>query len=147
MSTFHVIDDEDNILTILEGMISCFGYHSKLFTSADAYLKHMESPGYEAPVAVLTDNVMPGMGGHELIDNIHCTVPTQKVAMISGTPDGRIADNDEVCFTLQKPFRMNDLKRLLDTLVKCDNESGACNYEAVCKFGLDHGCPRHARGG
>jgi len=145
MGTFHIIDDEANVRDILKNMIDCFGYEAVLFESADAYLEQMNSKSYEPPIAILTDNVMPGTSGSELVDRIYADMPGQKLVMVSGTPGGQQIDSDKLCYTLLKPFRMNELKRLLDSLKKCDLESGEHQYEAACKFGLGNHCPLYSR--
>ena len=143
MGTFHIIDDEANILTILTNMIDCFGYESVSFTSADAYIEYMNAPSYKKPVAILTDNIMPGTMGYELVDIVRSSMADQRIVIISGTPDGKTTDSVEICFSLNKPFKMDALKMLLDSLEKCNNEPMPCIYTAMCKFGLHHCCPRN----
>lgn len=142
MDRFHIIEDEVGIRETLKSMVSTFGYQSEYFESADAYVKYMKSPSYHAPTAILTDNKMPGISGYELINLVRKVSPYQKIVMITGTPDCIHSSADELCLTLQKPFRISRLKELLIALAACSMEGEKSQFEERCKFGLNHCCPR-----
>ncbi|MES0371067.1 MAG: response regulator [Mariprofundaceae bacterium] len=145
MATFHIIEDEEHLRRTLKSMISIFGYQSDYFDSADAYIKHMKSTSYRAPSAILTDNMMPGTSGYELIKVVREVNPHQKIVMITGTPDRIHSSSDELCFTLKKPFRMVHFKELLTALVSCCEDGDRSKFEKQCKYGLKHCCPREEK--
>ena len=141
MSIFHIIDDEPEIREVLKTMAITLGYDVRIFNSADSYISFVNSPDYLAPIAILTDNIMPGTTGYDLITYIRQSNPTQRIAMISGTPDSTHKDSSELCSILGKPFRLVELDTLLKTLVRCHSETSDDQYEKTCKFGLQHHCP------
>jgi CheY-like chemotaxis protein len=74
---------------------------------------------------LLTDVVMPGMNGRELVDKMHTTNPNLKILYMSGYNEDIIAHHgvldEHTCF-IQKPFSNKELadkvRRVLDnTLV------------------------------
>jgi len=141
MSIFHIIDDEPEIREVLKTMATALGYDVRIFNSADSYVRFISSSEYRAPTAILTDNIMPETTGYELISTIRNINPLQKIAMISGTPDSTHQDSSELCYLLGKPFRMDDLKKLLEALEGCHTEISDGQYAETCKFGLQHHCP------
>jgi len=63
---------------------------------------------------VITDVVMPGMGGRELVKKLAQTNPTTKVLYLSGyTEDTIVSDGSIESGTafLQKPFSLQNLSR------------------------------------
>jgi len=141
VSIFHIIDDEPEIREVLKTMAITLGYDVRIFNSADSYIRFINSPDYLAPTAILTDNIMPGTTGYDLITYIRQSNPTQKIAMISGTPDDTHKDSSELCSIIGKPFRMVELDTLLEALMRCHSETLDDQYEKKCKFGLQHHCP------
>ena len=141
MNVFHIIDDEAAIRETIETMVIALGYDTRVFDSADSYITFANSPEYQAPTAILTDNIMPGTTGYELISFMRKTNPMQKIAMISGTPDSKQRDSSELCSILDKPFRMDELNTLLEALTRCHSGTSPAQYEEKCKFGLQYHCP------
>jgi len=134
---FHIIDDESYIREILNAMISRSGHLTQDFCSGDDYLRYMNSPEYTPPTAVLTDYMMPGIDGYELIRHIRNKQPTQKVILISGTPERLKNEHHGLCYTLQKPFKMNDLDKLITTLIDCHEhhkDHEPCPFNKHCIF-------------
>ena len=83
MDVFHIIDDKPEIREVLETMVITLGYDVRVFNSADSYITFINLPDYQAPIAILTNNIMSGTTGYELITYIRKTNPMQKIAMIS----------------------------------------------------------------
>jgi len=105
MDTFHIIDDELDIRRILTAMLVRLGYQSLSFDSALAYIDHMESTDYQAPVAILSDYLMPKMDGYQLVKYVRTRLPHQKIVIISGTPNDIRNENKELCHSLQNPLK------------------------------------------
>lgn len=137
MHMFHVIDDEPYIRNILSTMISKAGYLTQDFPSGDAYLTFMNSPEYAPPTAILTDYMMPGMDGYELIQHVRSKLPTQKIILVSGTPECKENEHKNPCHSLQKPFRIGDLDTITTALITCHEDhsgNGHCPFNKTCIF-------------
>lgn len=67
---------------------------------------------------VLSDIMMPGINGWELLERIHLRFPLLKVILYSGNPQAlqqRPDPSDETVHLLQKPFKM---EKLIEIIVK-----------------------------
>jgi two-component system cell cycle sensor histidine kinase/response regulator CckA len=67
--TVLVVDDENLLLTMAETILSNFGYTVLTAPSGAAALRFLSDPNQKIDL-VITDMVMPGMGGRELMDRI-----------------------------------------------------------------------------
>jgi len=137
MHMFHIIDDEEDIRTILHTIISRSGHRTHEFASGNDYLTFMNTPNYTSPTAILTDYMMPGMDGYALIQHIHKKIPLQKIVLISGTPECQSSVRKDLCHILQKPFKINTLNTLISALVDCHEHhktNELCPLNKSCVF-------------
>lgn len=107
-ATILVVDDENLMLTMAEAILSEFGYKVLSAANGQRALQILDQPGITVDL-VLTDLVMPGMGGRELMEKIRQKgLETPMIAM-SGylVPE----DQAEPSSYLQKPFTSTDLLR------------------------------------
>jgi two-component system cell cycle sensor histidine kinase/response regulator CckA len=101
-----VVDDESLVLTMAETILSDFGYTVLTANNGQKALNILGQPGTKVDL-VITDLVMPGMGGRELTERIrqmypHLPVmPTSGYVMAEEKPGG-------ACY-LQKPFTSTEL--------------------------------------
>jgi len=104
--TVLVVDDESLLLTMAETILSDFGYKVLTASSGPKALQILAQPGTKVDL-VITDLVMPGMGGRELIERIRQTEPTQAILCTSGyvMPEDKQAGSGY----LQKPFTSTEL--------------------------------------
>ena len=51
---FHIIDDEAMLREVSETILADYGYDVLCFESGDQYLKHLKSPNFVKPTAVLS---------------------------------------------------------------------------------------------
>jgi CheY-like chemotaxis protein len=106
--TILVVDDEALLLTMADAILSDFGYKVLTASNGQKALQLLERPD---PVInlVITDLVMPGMGGRELIERIRQLGLAMPVLSMSGyvLPEDKQAQSSY----LQKPFTTNDLLR------------------------------------
>jgi CheY-like chemotaxis protein len=103
--TILVVDDEALVLTMAETILSDYGYKVLTASSGTAALALLARRGVATDL-VLTDLVMPGLGGRELAERIRAAgrlpvIFMSGYVMPSGSPDG--ADY------LQKPFTSRQL--------------------------------------
>ncbi len=143
---FHIIDDIPELRDVLKELIACAGYESMQFDSAESYLEYFDLDTFIAPAAILTDYMMTGETGLQLIKNVRKRLPHQKAVIISGTPCSEFYANIEshLCYSLTKPYKIKKLFSLLQALEKCDQrcQPDTCNFkESRCEYGLEHACP------
>jgi two-component system cell cycle sensor histidine kinase/response regulator CckA len=105
--TVLMVDDEDMLLTLGQTVLSAFGYKVLTAGSGQRALE-LFSQAPSGINLVITDLVMPGMGGRELIDHIRRVAPSMPVLSTSGYV--RSAGEEDETF-LQKPYTAQDLLR------------------------------------
>ncbi len=104
--TILVVDDEDILLTMAETILTEYGYHVLTANSGQKALVVL-SGGDTKVDLVITDLVMPTMGGRELVERIRQIAPAVRILCSSGCvlpPDQQI----DLTF-LQKPYTSHDL--------------------------------------
>ncbi len=104
--TVLVVDDENMVLRIAETILTDFGYRVLTAGSGLRALDILNQAGTRVNL-VITDLVMPGMGGRELMERIRKLDPDLPVMCTSGyvLP----ADQRPAAGFLQKPFTSTDL--------------------------------------
>jgi DNA-binding response OmpR family regulator len=111
-SAFHilVIDDEEAVLQLLQSILRGAKYEVVACSTADEGLRHLQQGGFDC---VITDAVMPGMSGYELVRTAR-----------SGRPDTR----DLPILMLTRKRNREDVKRAMqagvtDYIIKPIDES------------------------
>jgi CheY-like chemotaxis protein len=104
--TVLVVDDESLVLTMAETILSDFGYKVLTAGNGQKALTVLSQPGHPVDL-VVTDLVMPGMGGRELMERIRQLYPDLPVMPTSGyvLPE----DKKHSVGYLQKPFTTTEL--------------------------------------
>jgi PAS domain S-box-containing protein len=112
--TILLVEDEDSVRQLVRETLESRGYRVLEAANGEAALaiaaRHTE------PIhLVVTDLVMPGLSGHELIHQLLPTRPDAKVLYLSGYAEDAISspsDNAEAPKAfLQKPFTLQNLSR------------------------------------
>jgi two-component system cell cycle sensor histidine kinase/response regulator CckA len=105
-ATVLVVDDESLVLTMAETILSDFGYKVLTASNAQKALVLLNQPDTKVDL-VITDLVMPGMGGRELMERIRQLDPELPVMPTSGyvMPE----DKKNSAGYLQKPFTATEL--------------------------------------
>jgi CheY-like chemotaxis protein len=104
--TVLVVDDERLVLTMAETILADFGYKVLTASNGQKALQLLSQPGTRVDL-VVTDLVMPGMGGRELMERIRQLYPDLPVMPTSGyvLPE----DKKNHAGYLQKPFTTTEL--------------------------------------
>jgi two-component system, cell cycle sensor histidine kinase and response regulator CckA len=98
-----VVDDDTNVRTVVSRMLQLEGYEVVLAVSGEEAVAAIEREGDRIDL-VLTDIVMPGMGGVELILQLERTHPGVPVISMSGYPRDAYQDlPSSTKLFLQKP--------------------------------------------
>jgi PAS domain S-box-containing protein len=111
--TILLVEDEDPVREVTALLLESLGYHVLPVSCAEEALNFIQ--GNRAKIdLLLTDVIMPGMGGRELAEAIRVYDPDLKVLFQSGHTDDIVVRNGilnaEVAF-LQKPFNINALAK------------------------------------
>jgi PAS domain S-box-containing protein len=109
--TILVVEDEDAIRSLVRDVLEEHGYTVLDAANGNGALKLLES--HEGSVQLLlTDVVMPDMGGRELAERLHDSHPGMKVLFTSGYTDDAIVHYgvlDEGVNFIGKPYSVADL--------------------------------------
>jgi PAS domain S-box-containing protein len=124
--TILVVEDEDFVRELTTRILAQQGYTVLAASHPDEALRH--SAQYDGPIHLLvTDVVMPGMGGRELSTRLTASRPEMQVLYVSGYTDDAIMSHgilDEGLAFLQKPFTLATLsskvREVLDTPSSAD---------------------------
>ena len=107
--TILLVEDENGIMNVLKYLLKSCGY--TLLTASNGY--EAISAAQKTPLKIdllITDVIMPLMGGRELADNMAKKYPDIKILFMSGYTDNSIVHQgvlDEGVMFIQKPFPMS----------------------------------------
>lgn len=103
--TVLLVDDEPQLLTMGDTILSGYGYKVLTASSGENAVEILSRPQTTVDL-VITDMVMPGMSGRELLDVLQRDWPKVRVLCISGYswPSGQPVSH----LYLQKPFTAQD---------------------------------------
>jgi two-component system cell cycle sensor histidine kinase/response regulator CckA len=110
--TILVVEDEESLLRMMVQSLRSCGYTTLHASSAAAAIEILEKGGHGAIALLLTDIVMPSVGGPELAREVRKRLADVKVLFISGYPAGKITPEqiqEEGDGFLSKPFSLKDL--------------------------------------
>lgn len=111
--TILVVEDEADVRAITVFALKSFGYTVLEASGGSAAIQHCEQ--HPGPIhLLLSDVVMPEMGGRQVADAVLALRPAIKVLYLSGYTDDAVVRHgvlhEQVAF-LQKPFTPNTLAR------------------------------------
>ena len=78
------VDDQRYFRELIEGLLTEDGFDVRTATSGEEALHLLEREDFEI---VITDLVMPGIGGSELVQKIKERRPDQEIIMVTGVVD------------------------------------------------------------
>jgi DNA-binding NtrC family response regulator len=107
-----VVDDEDGVRDFIERALSRLGYHVTAVSSGEDALERVRGYFSEPIDLLITDVVMPRMGGVELAGQLIARNPKLPVLYVFGYAAIRIVQGtpiDPSGNLLQKPFTSNEL--------------------------------------
>ncbi len=108
-----VVDDEQALLEMLKELLETHNYRVLTAQNGGEALLQFES-NRSSIRAVITDLVMPGMTGQELVSQLHTLAPELTVICLSASADelGKLAQSGAYA-TLRKPCSPSDLFSIL----------------------------------
>ena len=120
--TILVVDDEAIMLTMADAILTDFGYQVLTTNNGQKALELLEQPDFQADL-IITDLVMPGMGGRELMERIRQLGLNLPIVATSGyvLPE----EKQTQAGYLQKPFTSTDLLRKVKAALAADRRSSS----------------------
>jgi len=116
--TVLVVDDESLMLTMAETILSDFGYKVLTANSGLAALNLLSREDVKIDL-IITDLVMPGMGGRELMDRIRRLGLTLPILCTSGYVLSE--DKQAAAGYLRKPFTSTELLQKVKSVLSLDD--------------------------
>jgi len=115
--TIWIIDDDESIRWVLDRALSKAGYATRTFESGNSVMGLLRR---ERPAAVITDIRMPGIGGLDLLEQIHGEAPDLPVIVMTAHTDLESAVDSYrggAFEYLPKPFDLPEALRLVERAV------------------------------
>lgn len=108
-----LVDDSPVQAEARQAVLRCAGARVSLAASAAAALALLADSDFRHSVGLMvTDHLMPGMNGPELVQRVRQILPQLPILVLSGLPDAESEyPQDSVVFRL-KPFPPQELIRL-----------------------------------
>src|SRR5712692_6531273 len=106
-----VVDDDGKVREVVAGMLSALGHTVLQAPDALAAITTLEGKG--SIDLVLTDLVMPGLNGWDLVKTVKRRWPLIRVAIVTGNQDMAAQASQAVEFVIKKPFGLDTLERVL----------------------------------
>jgi len=119
--TVLVVDDDETVRSVLRRVLEHLGYGVRVYATATRALEAFDAEP-EGFAALLSDMVMPDMGGCELATELRRRQPELPVMLMTGYDPDRLAGvaqiPGEAPRVLEKPIRLNQLSRALAKLLQ-----------------------------
>ncbi len=121
------VDDQRYFRELLEGLLREEGYEVETVSSAEEALGRLDREEFDV---VITDLVMPGVDGTELVGRIKERLPDQEIVMVTGVVDVKTAVEamkQGATDYILKPFDRNTLASSLERILQrrrlCDEHA------------------------
>jgi PAS domain S-box-containing protein len=114
-----MVEDEEQVRSMLEAMLKELHYQVTVAENGEEALLLYQEQGFR-PDLIITDVVMPGMGGKRLVEQVQKTVPEQKVLYMSGYTDDAIGHHgvlDADTNFIQKPFTFRGIAEKIEQVL------------------------------
>jgi CheY-like chemotaxis protein len=107
-----VVDDDGKVREVVAAMLAALGHTVLQAPDGLAAITMLEAKS--AVDLVLTDLVMPGLSGWDLVKTIQRRWPLVRVAVVTGNHDIATAQaGQSVEFVIKKPFGLDTLQRVI----------------------------------
>jgi PAS domain S-box-containing protein len=114
--TLLIVDDENEIRLLNSEILSHAGFNVFSFDNAAQALELLDDQHIDM---IVTDVVMPKMGGREFIEKAKASVPAIKYLFVSGyldEPDTKQAE--KITPLLNKPYRGSELVSVIESIIQ-----------------------------
>jgi CheY-like chemotaxis protein len=110
-----VIDDEAVLRGLLRDMLLACGYEADVAEDGARGIEQFQTGRYDA---VITDLLMPGMNGFEVVIALRTIDPSVRIIMLTGSAPEQTAGRarESGVTLLHKPIALTDLKTAVDSV-------------------------------
>jgi FixJ family two-component response regulator len=119
-----IVDDDEDILTALQGLLETFGYCTVAFASASSFLT---SEAVNEARCLIVDVQMPEMSGIELFHKLIATADLMPAIFVAADPSPRVErqllEEGAIAY-LAKPFEAEALRASLHMALRPEKGSG-----------------------
>ncbi len=123
--TILLVEDDNALRQVILTMLMRLGYKALEARNGETALRIAKKFGGKIDL-LLTDVVMPGLSGPDLVAQVATLNPEMKILLMSGYPQPSVA-NGEVLRRdkpmLKKPFKQQDLARIIRKVLEVDLDS------------------------
>ncbi len=115
--TILIVEDEESVRELLKRKLQSYGYTTLTATHGEEALLLLEHYGDQIKM-VITDVIMPIMGGHQLVSQLSESRPDLPVLFISGYDEELVADRNLINLDtqfIQKPFHTKEVAQKIRT--------------------------------
>ena len=116
MAQVLMVDDDPGQLRIRESVLRSAGIQVSPVHNAERALEILRSRGREIGV-VITDHLLPGLQGADLVRELRSLNPSVPVVVLSGLPDIAAEYDGLDVIVRQKPLPAGELIRLVHNLL------------------------------
>lgn len=116
MAQVLMVDDDAGQLRIRESVLRSAGIQVSTVHNAECALEILRSRGREIGV-VITDHLLPGLMGADLVRELRSLNPSVPVVVLSGLPDIAEEYDGLDVIVRQKPLPAGELIRLVNNLL------------------------------
>jgi diguanylate cyclase (GGDEF)-like protein len=113
-----IVDDDPSIIEILTDLMTFFGFESETVRDGREAMAKLKENSYQI---VLTDMMMPGMSGMDLLKHINNNYPQTKVMVVTGF-DRSFSYTDVIqagaSDFISKPFNTDELEAKINRLAR-----------------------------
>lgn len=121
MCNLLLVDDEKDLLDSIEQLLMLEGHQTLALNSGPEVIEVLSNPDYVQPDLIISDVIMPGMTGIEILERVRTHPGYERVpflfisATVTPSVEDRLARIDAVYF-LRKPFAAEAFCSLVETL-------------------------------
>ncbi len=130
-----IVDDENEILDLLKNSLTPQGYTCIFATNAEDALEIIQQVQVDL---VISDVVMPGMSGPQMIEKIATYWPQIPRILITAYPEHESVvhaiSNGHIQAYIQKPWRLNEALQIIETTISGNNKLTANNPYSIGIF-------------
>lgn len=121
MANLLLVDDEKDLLDSIDQLLTFEGHQTRALSSGEEVVAALADPEFVKPDLIITDIIMPGMNGFDLLDYVRAQPDYKRVpflfisASVMPSVEQQLAQTEAVYY-LRKPFDIEALCNLVESV-------------------------------